>query len=117
MTEYEKLVLAKKFIDSVKANDKQLSSAIQMSSSIHAGVQSPSAVHTDTPDIPAVPASDLVGDVAIVEPATGLTGVAITVKDMVRVYYGADDGSDDMTISVDQFNQQFRVTGFVSYWE
>ena len=114
MTEYEKLVLAKKFIEIVKANDKQLSSGIQMSSTIHAGVQSPSAVHTDTPDIPA---SDLVGDVAIVEPATGLTGVAITVKDMVRVYYGADDGSDDMTISVDQFNEQFRVTGFVSYWE
>ena len=111
MTEYEKLVLAKKFIESVKANDKQLSSDIS------AADQSPSDVHTDTPDIPAVPASDLVGDVAIVEPATGLTGVAITVKDMVRVYYGADDGSDDKTISVDQFNEQFRVTGFVSYWE
>ena len=100
MTEYEKLVLAKKFIEIVKANDKQLSSAIQASD-----------FYATTP------ASDLVGDVAIVEPATGLTGVAITVKDMVRVYYGADDGSDDMTISVDQFNQQFRVTGFVSYWE
>ena len=117
MTEYEKLVLAKKFIESVKANDKQLSSAIQMSSAIHAGVQSSDGIHTDTPDNPATPVTDLVGDVAIVEPATGLTGVAITVKDMVRVYYGADDGSDDMTISVDQFNQQFRVTGFVSYWE
>ena len=106
MTEYEKLVLAKKFIEIVKANDKQLSSAI------HAAAQSPSAIGNSR-----IPPSDLVGDVAIVEPATGLTGVAITVKDMVRVYYGADDGSDDMTISVDEFNQQFRVTGFVSYWE
>ena len=112
MTEYEKLVLAKKFIESVKANDKQLSSGIQMSSAITAADQSPSAIGNSR-----IPPSDLVGDVAIVEPATGLTGVAITVKDMVRVYYGADDGSDDMTISVDQFNEQFRVTGFVSYWD
>ena len=87
MTEYEKLVQAEKYIENAEANTNSKHS------------------------------SYAIGDVAIVEKATGQEGVASTQGDLVQVFYGADDGTDDKTISIDEFNQQFRVTGFVSYWE
>ena len=55
------------------------------------------------------------GDVAITERETGQEGTACTYGNLVRVFYGAEDGSDDKAISIDQFNRQFMVTGYVNY--
>ena len=59
--------------------------------------------------------------IEIREIATGKEGVANTVGsdantqgDMVAVFYGADDGSDDKVITAEQFNKEFEITACIS---
>ena len=47
--------------------------------------------------------------VEIIEKATGKEGVANTSECGVQVFYGADDGSDDKTVSPEIFNQDFEI--------
>ena len=48
--------------------------------------------------------------IEIVEKSTGKRGVANTCADGVAVFYGSDDGSDDKTISPEEFNRMFIIT-------
>ena len=59
--------------------------------------------------------------IEIREVATGKTGVANSVRDeantqgdMVAVFYGADDGSDDKVITAEQFNRLFEITACIA---
>ena len=52
--------------------------------------------------------------IEIREKATGKEGVAGTQGDMVAVFYGADDGSDDKVITAEQFNSEFEITACIS---
>lgn len=52
--------------------------------------------------------------IEIREKATGKEGVAGTSPDGVAVFYGAPDGSDDKTISAEEFNQRFEITATIS---
>ena len=52
--------------------------------------------------------------IEIREIATGKEGVANTAGDMVAVFYGADDGSDDKVITAEQFNREFEITACIS---
>ena len=47
------------------------------------------------------------------EKATGKEGVANTCPDGVQVFYGADDGSDDKTISAGDFSRDFEITAML----
>ena len=52
--------------------------------------------------------------IEIVETATGKTGVANTAEDgNVQVFYGAEDGSDDKTVTPEQFNDDFEITAMI----
>lgn len=51
--------------------------------------------------------------VEVREKATGKTGVANTCDRGVAVFYGADDGSDDTTISAGVFNERFMITAIL----
>lgn len=52
--------------------------------------------------------------IEIVETATGKTGVANTAEDgSVQLFYGADDGSDDKTVTPEQFNDDFEITAMI----
>ena len=51
--------------------------------------------------------------IEIREKATGKEGVANSCADGVEVYYGADDGSDDKTISPEEFNRDFEIVAMV----
>ena len=55
-------------------------------------------------------AEQIAHTVEIVERSTGKTGVANSRASMVEVFYGADDGSDDKTVSPQIFNRKFRIT-------
>ena len=44
------------------------------------------------------------------EKATGKIGIANTCEQGVQVFYGANDGSDDKTISPDVFSRGFEIT-------
>ena len=44
---------------------------------------------------------------------SGEAGVASTCGEQVSVWYGADDGSDDKTISPEQFNEEFEITEII----
>lgn len=52
--------------------------------------------------------------IEIREVATGKEGVANTAGDMVAVFYGADDGSDDKVITAEEFNRDFEITSCIS---
>ena len=59
--------------------------------------------------------------IEIREVATGKEGVANTVGsdantqgDMVAVFYGVDDGSDDKVITAEQFNGDFEITACIA---
>ena len=52
--------------------------------------------------------------IEIREKATGKEGVANTCDDGVQVFYGADDGSDDRTISAEDFSRDFEITAEIS---
>ena len=49
------------------------------------------------------------------EKATGKEGVANTCGDGVRVFYGADDGSDDKTVSPETFSRDFEVIAEIEH--
>lgn len=51
--------------------------------------------------------------IEIREKATGKEGVANSCADGVEVWYGADDGSDDKTVSIEEFDRDFEVTAMV----
>ena len=51
--------------------------------------------------------------IEIREKATGKEGVANSCADGVELFYGADDGSDDKTVGIDEFNRDFEVTAMV----
>ena len=51
--------------------------------------------------------------IEIVETETGKSGVANSCADGVEVFYGADDGSDDKTISPAEFNRDFEITAMI----
>ena len=46
--------------------------------------------------------------------ATGEEGVAGSQGDRVAVFYGADDGSDDKVISIEEFNRDWEITACIS---
>ena len=48
------------------------------------------------------------------EKATGKEGVANTCEHGVQVFYGAYDGSDDKTISPDEFSRDFEITAEIA---
>ena len=48
------------------------------------------------------------------EKATGKDGVANTCEHGVQVFYGAYDGSDDKTISPDEFSRDFEITAEIA---
>ena len=48
--------------------------------------------------------------IEVMEKATGKEGVANTCEHRVQVFYGAYDGSDDKTISPDDFSRDFEIT-------
>ena len=52
--------------------------------------------------------------IEIREVATGKEGVANTQGDMVAVFYGADDGSDDKVITAEEFNSEFEITACIA---
>ena len=47
------------------------------------------------------------------EKATGKEGVANSCVDGVQLFYGADDGSDDKTVSPDKFNCDFKIIALI----
>ena len=51
--------------------------------------------------------------VEIREKATGKEGVANSCADGVELFYGADDGSDDKTVSIDVFNSDFEIVAMI----
>ena len=48
------------------------------------------------------------------EKATGKEGVANTCEHGVQVFYGAYDGSDDKTVSPDEFNRDFEISAEIA---
>ncbi len=48
------------------------------------------------------------------EKATGKEGIANTCEYGLEVFYGAYDGSDDKTISPDEFNLDFEITAEIA---
>ena len=67
-----------------------------------------------TPYSTLVSAEQTCHTIEIREVATGKTGVANTAGDMVAVFYGADDGSDDKVITAEQFNRLFEITACIA---
>ena len=51
--------------------------------------------------------------IEIREKATGKTGVAIIDGDLVAVFYGSDDGSDDKVITAEAFDRDFEITATI----
>ena len=51
--------------------------------------------------------------IEIREKETGKEGVANTCAEGVELYYGADDGSDDKTVSIEEFNRDFEITAMI----
>lgn len=52
--------------------------------------------------------------VEIVENSTGKTGVANTKDGNVELFFGADDGSDDKTVTAEEFSRDYRITAVIS---
>ena len=51
--------------------------------------------------------------IEIREKATGKEGVANSCADGVELFYGAEDSSDDKTVSIEVFNRDFEITGMI----
>ena len=47
--------------------------------------------------------------IEIREKATGKEGVANSCAEGVELFYGADDGSDDKTVSPEDFSRDFEI--------
>lgn len=58
-------------------------------------------------------AEQIAHTVEIVERSTRKKGVAQSCANGVRVFYGADDGSEDKTISPKMFDKEFRITAAI----
>lgn len=52
--------------------------------------------------------------IEIREKATGKTGVASSCEEGVAVFYGADDGSDDKTVTPEEFSRDFEITAAIA---
>ena len=52
--------------------------------------------------------------IEIREKATGKEGVANTCAEGVELFYGADDGSDDKTVSSEEFSRDFVITAMIA---
>lgn len=52
--------------------------------------------------------------IEIREKATGKEGVVNSCADGVELFYGDDDGSDDKTVSIEEFNRDFEITAMIS---
>jgi len=52
--------------------------------------------------------------IEIREKATGKEGVANTGAEGVELYYGADDGSDDKTVTPEEFSRDFEITAMIA---
>ena len=52
--------------------------------------------------------------IEIREKATGKEGVANSCAEGVELFYGADDGSDDKIVSIEDFNRDFEITAMIS---
>ena len=52
--------------------------------------------------------------IEIREKATGKEGIANTCAEGVELFYGADDGSDDKTVSAEEFSRDFEITAMIS---
>ena len=53
------------------------------------------------------------GAIEIREKATGKTGIANSCPEGVELFYGAEDGSDDRTVSPEVFNAEFEVISVI----
>ena len=51
--------------------------------------------------------------IEIREKKTGKEGVANSCAKGVELFYGADDGSDDKIVSVEEFNRDFEITAVI----
>lgn len=51
--------------------------------------------------------------IEIREKATGKEGVANSCAGGVELFYGDDDGSDDKTVSIEEFNREFEITAMI----
>jgi len=51
--------------------------------------------------------------IEIREKATGKEGVANSCAEGVELFYGADDGSDDKTVTAEEFNRGFEITAMI----
>ena len=51
--------------------------------------------------------------IEIREKATGKEGVANSCTDGVQLFYGADDGSDDKTVTPEAFNSDFEIIAMI----
>lgn len=51
--------------------------------------------------------------IEVIERSTGKTGVANSCDGDVEVFYGSDDGSEDATITSDEFNSRFEITATI----
>lgn len=60
-----------------------------------------------------VKAENTAHTIEIKETKTGKCGVANTYNGKVQVFYGADDGSDDATITAAEFNKRFQITAIL----
>ena len=66
------------------------------------------------PEFAKLALAELLGHtVEIRERATGKTGVANTCAHGAAVFYGDDAGSDDKTVSIGVFNQEFEITAII----
>ena len=52
--------------------------------------------------------------IEIREKATGKEGVANSCTDGVQLFYGADDGSDDKTVTPETFNSDFEIIAMIA---
>ena len=52
--------------------------------------------------------------IEIREKATGKEGVANTCAEGVELYYGAEDGSDDKTVTPEEFSRDFEITAMIA---
>ena len=51
--------------------------------------------------------------IEIREKATGKEGVANSCAGGVQLFYGEEDGSDDKTVTPEEFSRDFEITGIV----
>ena len=118
--EFEKLVQAQQYCPTIKVREKTTGKE-GVARTCEGGVR----VSYDTDDEKVVTSKEFNRDfeikavircylpIKIRKKATGKEGAATTFKGGARVFYGAEDGSDDKTISSKEFKRDFEVTGLI----